>query len=236
MPKQLLLSLLLLCFNLLGFGQNATVINSNLSKANAAAVAFYNKEMGESLLLYNGNAYTPNYLKTNGHRYYNSDLPQQGSINYNDIWYHDVQLQYDLVSDQLLLVQTNGKIITLVREKVSAFNINQHQFINLISNDDNANIYELLEQDGIGLLAKRKKRIPAELKAEELPKVETINSYFILKENTVLPFGNKKELLHILKDQKTAIENYIKTQKIKFKNNLEEAYIAIVKFYNHTNQ
>ena len=83
-----------------------------------STIAFYSKNLGGDLLLYNGREYTGNYSRTIGHPFYASERPQKGSIVYDRIYYPHSAISYDLTSDEVFIKTSQDVSVKLVKEKI----------------------------------------------------------------------------------------------------------------------
>ena len=83
--------------------------------------------------LYNGSEYEPHdVIFTDGHPFFQQAGFQEGSIAYDGHYYQGTDLMLDLVRDELILLHYNGySRISMVKEKVDSFSINDMAFINI---------------------------------------------------------------------------------------------------------
>jgi hypothetical protein len=82
------------------------------------------------------------------------------------------------------------------------------------------------------LFAKREKKILEKYSNVQISKVViSQNIYYIKKEGIYHAVKNKSSMLAVLKDKKRDIQQYLKTNNIKFKQEPERAMIMAVKYY-----
>lgn len=60
--------------------------------------------------------------------------------------------------------------------------------------------------------------------------IET-NAYFIRKGNTYYPLENKKSLVKVLADRKKELQSFIRSNKLKFRENREADILQLVQYY-----
>ena len=177
---------------------------------------------------------------SSGHPFFFSDTFSIGTIGYDGLVYEGVPVLYDIVRDELITRSPNGFAIALIKPKVDSFFIAGHSFIKL--NDDTSVVttqsyYERLWNGNIRLLAKRKKIIQMTTGITTIERrVYAQDHYYIYGRNRVFEtIKNKNSLLGALKDKKSALQQFIKQNNLKFKENFEEDAARVVAYYNQLN-
>src|SRR5471030_2374777 len=77
--------------------------------ATNAAIAQFNKAIGQQSLLYNGPAYDPGRVIKNNHNFHDTTDTGIGSIVYNDFAFKNVSLLYDIYQDVVASVWVDGE-------------------------------------------------------------------------------------------------------------------------------
>lgn len=89
----------------------------------------------QGLSISNGLIHSNPYPVQNGkYRYFRSDKFEKGTVIYNDQYYYDIDVKYDLYNDILIFKpvgETNNMGIELIPQNVNAFLINGKRFVNL---------------------------------------------------------------------------------------------------------
>lgn len=89
----------------------------------------------QGLAINNGYYHSNPYPLLNGkHRYYASDSSLKGTVFYENQYYYDIDIKYDLYQDVLVYKPTSesGNIgIELIPQNVDHFTINKRKFVNL---------------------------------------------------------------------------------------------------------
>jgi hypothetical protein len=148
------------------------------------------------------------YTIRNDHQFFLSESELNGGVTYNNIAYKNIGIQYDLVKDEVLTKNFNGRRIILVKEKVGDFNIEGHVFRKLTFNTSDLKMrsgyYEfLVDDEDVKLLAKRRKLIKGVLanqlsyRKEEL-RMEYEVKYFLEKKGVFYQVKNHKSIAKIL--------------------------------------
>src|SRR5262249_34328533 len=133
--KPMLRQLLLLCggllYSILSFGQTTRIDSSFVAEAKANSIARYSNSISGQSHLYNGSAYTEYISQRDEHPYF-IDEWLDGTVTYDEEYYMNVPLLYDISSDRLIVDNPFSiKKVMLVNEKVAAFTIQDHRFVHL---------------------------------------------------------------------------------------------------------
>ncbi len=207
-------------------------------KAIENLINFYRTSTGLQAHLYNGPQYEP-YTKplNSGHPFFISDSIQKGWVSYDGLEYPDVPMRYDLIRDELLILYPSGFPVSLIKQKTDSFAISGQRFIKLTnigysaSGDSAAYYHQLYSSPSISLLAKRIKNVQEMSGRSEIERtVFSKNFYYIRKNGVFHPVRNKKLLLDILKDRKTETQQFIKKNKLRFKQ-FEKDVLQTIAYY-----
>jgi hypothetical protein len=193
--------------------------------------------------IFNGKMYRPNSNFDEGtHTLFINNQYTLGSIFYDEILYKDMNIMYDLVLDQLILLNFDkvGGLVVFPH-RVKSFKLHEHTFINIQPDSLNkknisSGYYDLLVEGKVNFLAKRSKKIQETTNQEKVKRiVYQQDKYFLLKDDIYYSIKNKNELLKQLKVTHDQNQQYIKSNKLKFKKNKEESMIRLVKFHDSIN-
>jgi hypothetical protein len=210
----------------------------------AEMVVLYNQIFTPQLHLYNGKEYRGynTRFSENTPYFVNSSL-FNGTVIYDGSSYQDVPMQYDMVADDLIILNYN-KIskIRLIKDKVRSFTMLGHTFINLppdsvASTGLAEGFYDLLYIGKTSVLARRTKNIQTFYASTTETKVFSKDQYYVRKNGKYFSVSSKSSFLNQLSDKKKEIKQYIKDNRIKFRKNFENAMVKIMGYYNQlTNQ
>ncbi len=188
--------------------------------------------------LYNGYEYIRNGVFAKGFPFFDADGLVPGSLTYDGILYPDIELEYDLVLDQLVIRDPTGKtLISLISQKINHFSIGSHYFRylnqfkgNLVTLD--AGIYEQLYAEGrLALYARHDKKLIFPSNNQEQARYVANNTYFLRKDDQFYPVEGEGSLLSALKDKKEALRTYIRANKLHFKRDLEQSLVQTTAYY-----
>ncbi|MDX2046483.1 MAG: hypothetical protein SFU87_06835 [Chitinophagaceae bacterium] len=206
-----------------------------LQQAVSRSVQQYFGLFGENIHLYNGTEYIRYNTGAKGHPFFLSEQPVKSDIVYGGILYRDVNLSYDLTSEEILAILPVQNVnLKLVNKKIESFNLSNHHFIRIDSTSGNlsSGFYEILHQHkNVMLLAKRLKRVVQSPRPEEPPRFLQQDIYFISTGSDYYNISSKKSIINILKDKKEEIRRFIKENKLNFKKDAENTIIKTTMQY-----
>jgi len=203
------------------------------------AVKLFYSSLGKQSPLYNGREYLPADPTIKGNAFFldvNTYTP--GNISYDGLFFTSAPMIYDIHTDQVVVLSYNtfSKLV-LRQELVKDFDFLNHHFINIkadsISNNAviSAGYYDEIYNGKTKVLVKRYKNVQTTSSAETY--FELKRDIFIKKNNTYFNTSSQGSLLDALKDKKKELQQYISTNKIKFRKDPEDAMIKIVSYYDH---
>lgn len=192
--------------------------------------------------LYNGGMHYPHpKFKNGGHASFVSNNYTKGTIVYDGLTYNNLSVMYDLVRDQLLLLNADSSGgIVVQSQHIDFFSLHHHNFINIKSGTAPKNIapgyYDLLYDGRIKLLARRVKRVTENVTQYVEKQVEQVVSYYLLKDSVYTQIKGRQDLMTLLKATQSENEHYIKDNKLDFNRNKEASFLKLVSFYDSLNQ
>ena len=196
-----------------------------------SAILLYTTTLGENLLLYNGREYTGNYSRTIGHPFYASDRPQKGSIVYDGIVYPHSAISYDLTNEELFIKTARDVSVKLVKEKIDHFSIGDHVFVRIPESEDNPGFYEVLYNDTISVLARRRKQLEPTFNLEDPYRYVQYDRYFIRMNNTLREVQSQGSLFSLFPGFQKETRKYMRNTGIRFKKDRENFIIQAVRYY-----
>ncbi|MBS1609604.1 MAG: hypothetical protein JSS70_12760 [Bacteroidetes bacterium] len=251
MRKALPGKIILLCFFFPAVKVNAqfnTADSIALNTSITGIINFHNSILGENIHLYNGYENTGYNHLAIGHPYFLADELQNGTVFYDDTYYRNIPLLYDLVQDDVVILQYAVNKSTasddykkvmrqdLIKSKVGWFTMPGHEFVRL-TEDSNAigmpgGFYERMYNGKVKLLAKRSKKYVEEVKGQELERrYEQTNEYYIQQNGKYAIVHSAKFLPGILNDKKKELNNFYRNNRKKYKKNKEQLILEVVRYY-----
>ena len=213
----------------------------NENQAFTSAVNLYNDAIHNHTKIYTGKYHKDHYQGVTGHPYFDEILWETGSVVYDNQRYDSIEIKYDIYSDLLLIkyIDQQGYIrsIQLYREKVSAFQIKDHHFVNIREDsllDYISGYYDLLVPgDRASVLAKRRKEVNETNTLNSLEYRFVINDILYIRiDENFYEVKNRKSMLKILSDRKSELKSFMKLNKKRFKKDHEKKLVEVIKYYN----
>lgn len=239
--------ILVFCFiylcGLNSYAQERLNPDSAASPSENYAISYFNRVIGQQSTLYNGSEYerylyhiksTPNFI--------DAESWQQGSVRFNGYTYTNVPLKYDLFKNELVSrLYNNVSEYVFDSEHVRNFEIAGHRF-KYISADTTTNcpasgFYEVLSTGRAEALARYVKTLQNAYDNNTIEPYFTKASvaYFVKKGKDFISVNSERSLLNALKDHKKELQQYIKSNNIKFRKQPAQAMALITTYYNHLN-
>jgi hypothetical protein len=235
MPQRFFYFLLIWIFSQHVTAQNAD--DTTLRKNALNAINAYYQTLGEESPLYNGSEYLEYaYTLQEGHPFFLSTNFVNGNVNLDGMIFRDVPMLYDIIKDQLI-IQDFQRVykINLPADRVQQFFLLGHLFVRLTRDSTDqikTGFYDRLYNGKTSLFAKREKKILEKYSNVQISKVViSQNIYYIKKDGIYHAVKNKSSMLAVLKNKKKDVQQYLKTNNIKFKQEPERAMIMAVKYY-----
>lgn len=230
----------ILAFSTSAFSQVASP-EASLSSAIATARKQYAASFAAHPQLYNGPEYldyTRRYYLRTGHQYFLSPDMHAGSVAYNDDFFSDLLLAYDVVLDQVVLSQPNSSLtLRLVNENVQSFSVTTHRFVRLVADSTTRAVirtgfYEVLFDSTVQVMAKRAKRMQEHLTQSRLNVEFTpTDKLFIRKDGQYFPVASKSSVLRLFSDRAKELQKYVQETKLRFNKAQREASIIQLTSY-----
>ncbi|MDZ7614668.1 MAG: hypothetical protein U5K51_13940 [Flavobacteriaceae bacterium] len=181
---------------------------------------WFDENLGiENSILFNGTRPLENTISKDGsHKFYLIPTYIPGNIVYQSQPYFDIPLKYDIHEDEItinLIKNKESSIIRLIKANVQSFTLQNKQFVQLADPDQSVLVngfYEVLfESSNLSLFKKHHK-----IKKEQIVQKQVYTNY---KENDLYLMkklgkyhnvANKNELIKIMPEHKSTINNFYK--------------------------
>lgn len=187
--------------------------------------------------LYNGTEYNEPLQTNDTHPFYNSMDWQRAAIEYADLVFPDVDVLCDLYGDKLVIEHFNGSKVQLIPAKLRGFTIDGKRFLNITPRDlpaglSESGFYQLLYDGDVQCLVRRKKNMRRTVESHEVQvSYKEKVSYFVRKEHLYYPVKSKRSLVNLLKDKRNELNQYMRKERISFKNDRDTAILKILELY-----
>jgi hypothetical protein len=200
-------------------------------------VEVYKQAAGDQSRLYNGSQYGGyQFPFMNGHAFFKDDKPTIGSVLYDGVLYENTPLQFDEVQE--VIVADSIRRIQLLNDRIERFVLFDNNFVRLTRDTSNAaspiktGFYNILYEGKSTLLKREEKLIREEVSTGELQRFIEIHTFYYLKKNNVyLPIRTRKAILTIFADRKKEIRQYIRKNKLSYKNDRDNMLSKVTAYY-----
>lgn len=227
-----------LCFPLWGTAQTHPKPDTAfLSTTSNDARNLYLAAVKTQRHLYNGSQYADYDPIEDEHPYFIDSDWSNGWIIYDHERYDNTPLLYNINNDKIVAEHYAGAFIDLIAPKVTAFHIHGHTFKRFTRTDDkrgniNEGFYDILYDGNVKVVAKRLKKFVQQVHLEGYENsFEEKVQYYVVRDQSFFPVRSKNNLLEVLSDQKQALRQFVRTNKLPFKNQREQAMIKVAAYY-----
>ncbi len=203
------------------------------------AILLFNDSRGLISPIYNGPEYYFYSPSIKGNAYFQDVIDfTAGSVYYDGALCTGVPMIYDLNTDKVVVLSFDHfTLFSLIGERVKSFDFLSHHFINIntdtiVNNDSGlkSGFYDQVYHGKTEVLVKRLKRIQ-EIAGNVERHFRYASDFYIKKDGRYYKCGNQTNVLEILKDKRKELQQYIRSSRIKFRKNPEEAMVKIVSYY-----
>ena len=231
-PMRKLIAAALLCL-----GCNA-LHAQNQDHTDTSINAAYNKKIAASGDLYYGIEHLGYQQQMNGTPYFENSEWHKGSVTYNNVLYKDLQLKYDMLTDQLIVLHPNNIFaVTLVSERVQSFTLDHHEFVYVPPSNKagfrQSGFYQLMVAGKLSVLARRVKSIEEKTSVNGIERnVVLKEQFYAVKDGVAYPVSGEESVMSLLGELARQVRIQLRTREIKFRKHKELALIEIATYYN----
>ena len=222
------IKILLLLFLLFSF--SVTLISQD-------AITILDQVYGLDQILYNGKKY--NYylpIGTKGHQYLVSPVYIAGSLTLKEKCYHDINLNYDIFNQQLLLKyqDENGatKIIEVSKAWIKSFQLGNMKF-EYLSMEKKPRYFQVLGEGEVRILFYWRKSFDLEgsIGSYYYTFSKPIRDSFVLKNGQLKPFNTNQGFIRIFDPaHRPEIKSYMRKNKVRVKKASDQAMSEMINF------
>ncbi|MBY0536252.1 MAG: hypothetical protein K2P88_10405 [Chitinophagaceae bacterium] len=217
------------------FSQTAPLSDSGFAKRNAdTAYQQFSRLLKENLPYYIGPAYTGHGHGIVGHAFYKTDAFQKGSLQYDGLWYQNVEFKFDLVDGTVLVMDYNRNfLVELKPEKIGGFEYMGERFIHPRfhdpSNEDVPNgILKVVFDGAASAFAYEYKRVLYEVTTEKtVYSYKSYSKYWVTIDDSWYQIKSKGQIIKLLSKKDPAIKSWAAASKLSFKKD-PELYLASI--------
>lgn len=214
---------------------DSLVRESAISKA----IAAYHAQSGEQAWLFNGIQYlrTPYKIEENAHFYFQSSALASGSIVYDNVFYDNLLLLHDEVTDQVIARDiTNLHFVQLVASRISSFTIGNARFKRFEKNDSLSGglqgFYQVLTDGQTSLLKKEIKTVREDVTSQGVLRyIDIRTSYHVRNTGKYEPVNSVKSLMKCFGSRKDEVRKHMKKLRIRFRSDKENYILTAITYY-----
>lgn len=215
-------------------GQN-TSDSLFLAQSKSKALAVFDKNYDAQLPINKGVIFRPIDSKIYYGSTYLGEGINKGNVLYRGEWYPNVDLVYDMNSDNLIHVKQTGEWITLMKDEIKSFSLGKRNFISTKLEDGASGFYELIFSAKNQLLAKHSIKIGNYNTKIFRKEIKQKVNYIINNKNVYYEIFSKSDVLRAFKDKRNEVANYIKKENLDFNDDLETSIKKVMIFYDKLN-
>lgn len=216
------------------------LINDSITNSlyNSYPVSLYFNSLGENAHIYTGYEYFTPDRNIKGSPYFLADGPIPSKIIYDDSYYQNIPVLYDLVLDQLVVNRLGQNFkISLINDKLTSFTIRNHEFIRISRDSANgielaSGYYDRMYAGKTTVLVKRKRRLQEVFNYNTTAyEYRDENSYYIITAGQIVQVDSKSGVLDLFKSKKAEIKAFLRKNKLNFKSDFEKTLVATTAYY-----
>jgi hypothetical protein len=191
----------------------------------------------EHQLLYNGRVWQNLYYQVEGDQFLFSGEFLPGSVTMNGKSFKGISLKYDLYRDEILTPYSPGVILQLNKELVDSFSFVYLQKVyrfKRMREDLTAGPqgYVRVIYDGkTGLYVKFQKKINRPGQENKRDVFFQLNRLYLMKGKETYPISGKHDLYHAFQEDKDALREFIKENKIRILDKEPESLVPVIRHY-----
>ena len=201
-------------------------------------VTLYFNALGENAHIYTGYEYFTPDRNIKGSPYFLSDSPWPADLIYDDSYYRNIPVLYDVVKDEVVINRLGQNYkISLVTDKLKSFTFRRHEFIR-ISGDSadgvplKTGFYDRLYNGKTIVLAKRRTRLQETYVYSQI-NYEYIRQdiFYVVVSGQIVEVDSKSSVLKLFNSKKSEIKAFIRKNKLNFKSDFEKTLVATSAYY-----
>jgi hypothetical protein len=227
-------------YNTFLFGCLAFCLITGISQISAASVPLTHSlkdSIPERQLLYKGRLWRNLYYQVKGNQFLFTVEFLPGTVTMNGATFNNVNIRYDIFSDELLIPFNRISALRLNQEMVDSFSMSfqgrQYRFARL-SDDSLKGVkgyVNVLYSGKCSLYIKHRKEIELLAVDGKYDRFFQTQKIYFVKGGEVFNVSGKIGLMKIMGDQKTAIKGYVRKNKLKMAKNNPESFVPLVRYY-----
>jgi hypothetical protein len=198
-----------------------------------------NDTLNDRQILYNGRVWRNRYYMVMEDQFFLSKDFIPGSITIAGKTFDNLNVRYDIFSDQLLTPLNHGPVIQLNKEMIDSFSLTfmnkKWRFVNI--KEDSLNLYNgyvnVLYKGKSDLYVKYSKEIALLAVDKKYDKFYQLQKIYLVKNNIVNQISGKRNFLKLFGDDEQAVKDYIRKNKLVLSKKNPESFVPVICFYDN---
>lgn len=195
----------------------------------------------ERQILYNGILWTNKYHKFEGDQYLFSDIFLPGSLSFNNHQFRNLEIRYDILSDEIMIPRDRDVIVQLNKEMVDSFTLvfenKEYRFLNF-RNDSvlgSGGYFNVLYKGRSALYVKYNKSITTVITDKSDGYFNQIVHLFLVMDGKAYKISKLRDMMNLVPGASAQIRNFIREKKLKVTIKNPESFIPVIRYYDSLN-
>jgi hypothetical protein len=208
------------------------------STAYNTALAYYTNISGDQSVIFNGYEYAEVRADKGSVFFMDNNQWTMATIVYDGSTYKNVPVLYNSYLDVIVARRRDGQTKYVLRPEITTrFQLGDHSFLRVaftdVKNADKDGYYEELYNGQSSVIAKRHKTRSETINSGEGYKIvfQDVNKIYIKKNNIYNPVKTRGDVLKLFKDKADALNKYIKSGAVSFRDGNEQAIVKLATYY-----
>lgn len=192
----------------------------------------------EKQILFNGRVWRNLYTRVKGDQFLFSSEFLPGRVAIGNKSFDNVNIKYDIINDEILVLSDKGMVIQLNKENIDSFSLDYHNrtFYFKKLNTDTLNTLtgyvNVLVEGNVSLYIKYIKNILLLAIDNKYDLFNQIHHIYIRKNGKLYLIYSRKDLIRLLNENEKQIRNFINSNSIKLSRKIPDSFVPVIKFYN----
>jgi len=195
----------------------------------------------ERQLLFNGTEWKNEFRRIEGDQFLFANYFLPGSVSLNGRTFNNVQIKYDIHSDELLIQRNHEQIVCLNKEMVDSFKFDfdnsTYRFKKINENPSAGPIgyVNILYEGKSTLFVKYEKKISTEITKERDGEFYQVYTIYFERNGILFTLKGVKDFYNIAGSERINIQNFIKENKLKVSRKTPASFAPVIRFYDSLN-
>jgi hypothetical protein len=192
----------------------------------------------ENQILYNGRVWHNEYSLIKGDQFLFSKEFLPATLSMNGKFYNNLNLSYDIYSDEIITPTNNGAILQLNKEMVDSFSLvsegKKYRFINTDADSLESikgYVQVLYKGSKSALYIKYKKEIQLLAVDDKYDLFYQTYRVYFLNGKTAHPISIKSDIIRQMEEYKPQIKEFIKRNHLSFSKKYPESFVPVIRYY-----